>query len=71
VRVAELVHFKTVMLLLHQQRGAEALAQLREHLGMWGQVPGEGPREAGRITSRQLSSFIARLLIPCMCVGYI
>ena len=41
VRVAELVHFKTMMLLLHQQRGTEALAQLREHLGLWGQVPGE------------------------------
>jgi hypothetical protein len=49
VAVAEVVHFKVLNLLLHQQALPQALGQLREHLALWGPVPGEacgrrGPR---------------------------
>lgn len=40
-RVAEVVHFKALMLLLHQQRGPEALAQFRDHVATYGPLPGE------------------------------
>jgi hypothetical protein len=39
--VAEVVHFKATMLLLHQQRYGEAVAQLGSHLAAFGRVPGE------------------------------
>jgi hypothetical protein len=38
--VAEWVHFKAMMLLLHQQRYAEAVQQLASHLAAFGRVPG-------------------------------
>lgn len=38
--VAEVAHFKALMLLLHQQRHAEAIAQLRSHLASFGRAPG-------------------------------
>lgn len=38
--VAEVVHFKAMMLLLHQQRYAEALQQLATHLAVFGRIPG-------------------------------
>jgi hypothetical protein len=38
--VAEVVHFKAMMLLLHQQRFAEAIQQLRGHLAAFGPLPG-------------------------------
>jgi hypothetical protein len=41
VAVAEVVHFKAMMLLLHQQRYAEAVQQLRSHLAALGPLPGQ------------------------------
>lgn len=41
--VAEVVHFKAMMLLLHQQRYAEALQQLATHLAVFGRIPGANP----------------------------
>lgn len=41
VAVAEVVHFKVLNLLLHQQALPQAMGQLREHLALWGPVPGE------------------------------
>lgn len=38
--VAEVVHFKGMMLLLHQQRYPEAVQQLRGHLAVFGPLPG-------------------------------
>jgi hypothetical protein len=38
--VAEVVHFKAMMLLLHQQRYGEAIQQLRGHLAAFGPLPG-------------------------------
>jgi hypothetical protein len=38
--VAEVVHFKAMMLLLHQQRYSEAIQQLRGHLAAFGPLPG-------------------------------
>jgi hypothetical protein len=38
--VAEVVHFKAMMLLLHQQRYTEALQQLATHLAVFGRIPG-------------------------------
>ena len=38
---AEVVHFKAMMLLLHQQRYAEAISQLRGHLAAFGHLPGQ------------------------------
>lgn len=37
--VAEVVHTKALMLLLHQQRTGEAIAQLRRHLAAFGSLP--------------------------------
>eukprot|EP00878_Enallax_costatus_P027899 GHUV01030087.1.p1 GENE.GHUV01030087.1~~GHUV01030087.1.p1 ORF type:complete len:989 (+),score=366.66 GHUV01030087.1:1269-4235(+) len=37
--VAEIVHFKAMMLLLHQQRYAEVVQQLRGHLATFGPTP--------------------------------
>lgn len=39
--VAEVVHFKAMMLLLHQQRYGDALQQLATHLAVFGRIPGE------------------------------
>jgi hypothetical protein len=47
VAVAEVVHFKVLNLLLHQQALPQALGQLREHLGLWGPVPGEACEGGG------------------------
>lgn len=41
VRVAEVVHFKAMMLLLHQQRFDEALDQFRNHVSTYGAVEGK------------------------------
>jgi hypothetical protein len=46
--VAEVVHFKAMMLLLHQQRYGEAVAQLNSHLATFGRLPGEGSGREGR-----------------------
>lgn len=44
VAVAEVVHFKAMMLLLHQQRYEEAVRQLATHLAVFGRIPGDGGR---------------------------
>lgn len=51
--VAEVVHFKAMMLLLHQQRHAEAVQQLATHLAVFGRIPGE--QAAFVLVSRLLS----------------
>jgi hypothetical protein len=47
--VAEVVHFKAMMLLLHQQRYAEAIQQLRGHLAAFGPLPGKLMRPAAAL----------------------
>lgn len=42
--MAEVVHFKAMMLLLHQQRYEEAVRQLATHLAVFGRIPGDGGR---------------------------
>lgn len=51
--VAEVVHFKAMMLLLHQQRYAEALQQLRSHLAAFGPLPGAQAAAAGILQEQQ------------------
>lgn len=60
VAVAEVVHFKAMMLLLHQQRYPEAIQQLRGHLAAFGPLPG---KQAAWCPSRQKSiALVARLI---------
>jgi hypothetical protein len=48
-RCAEVIHFKAMMLLLHQGRAAEALAQFRDHLETFGPLPRELPHTRARV----------------------
>ena len=38
-----MVHFKSMMLLLHQGKAGEALDQFRRHAAQFGRLPGESP----------------------------
>jgi hypothetical protein len=61
--VAEVVHFKAMMLLLHQQRYADALQQLATHLAVFGRIP-------GGLAGRQLWTWPAACISgACSCVG--
>lgn len=46
--VAEVLHFKIAMLLLHQQRFEEAAAQFRTHLATFQHPPGERAQKTRR-----------------------
>lgn len=61
--VAEIANFKAMMLLLHQQRYAEAVQQLRGHLSAFGPAPGVLEVEASGPCSTVSLQMVPRCVI--------